>query len=116
LKALLLHATERLACTMATHVVCVGPSIRRELVSAGLCAESKAVVIGDGSSNGVDTSSFDRTRLPEGTREQVRSRLGIPQNALVVGFIGRIGREKGICELHRAWRALRDRHPAAHLL
>ena len=116
LKALLLHTTERLACTMATHVVCVGPSIRGELVAAGLCSESKAVVIGDGSSNGVDTASFDRTRLPEGTREKVRSRLGIPQNALVVGFIGRIGREKGISELQRAWRQLRDRCPSAHLL
>src|SRR5204863_7486064 len=72
--------------------------------------------VGDGSSHGVAAFWFDRTRLPEGTREQVRSSLGIPQNALVVGFIGRIGREKGIGELQRAWRELRDRCPAAHLL
>jgi glycosyltransferase involved in cell wall biosynthesis len=90
--------------------------MRRELVTRGLCSESKAAVIGDGSSNGVDTQWFDRARLLEGTRDQVRSRLGIPQNALVVGFIGRIAREKGICELHRAWRELRDQYPAAHLL
>jgi lipopolysaccharide/colanic/teichoic acid biosynthesis glycosyltransferase len=113
---LILRTAERLACAAATHVVCVSHSIRHELVTAGLCPRRKAVVIGDGSSNGVDTCWFNRTRLPEGTREQVRSRLGIPQNALVVGFIGRIGREKGICELHRAWRVLRDQCPAAHLL
>jgi lipopolysaccharide/colanic/teichoic acid biosynthesis glycosyltransferase len=112
----ILRTTERLACAAATHVVCVSRSVRDELVTAGLCPLRKAVVIGDGSSNGVDTRCFDRTRLPAGTREQVRSRLGIPQDALVVGFIGRIGREKGICELHRAWRELRDRCPAAHLL
>jgi lipopolysaccharide/colanic/teichoic acid biosynthesis glycosyltransferase len=116
LQRLILRATERLACAMATDVVCVSHSIRSELVAARLCPSRKAVVIGDGSSNGVDTCAFDRTRLPEGTREQVRSRLGIPQNALVVGFIGRIGREKGIGELERAWRQLRDRCPAAHLL
>ena len=116
LQRLILRTTERLACAMATHVVCVSHSIRHELVTAGLCPLPKAIVIADGSSNGVDTRWFDRTRLPESTRKQVRFRLGIPQNALVVGFIGRIGREKGICELQRAWRELRERCPAAHLL
>ena len=116
LQRLILSTTERLACSMATHVLCVSHSIRHELVGMRLCPSHKAVVIGDGSSNGVDTSWFDRTRLPEGTREQVRARLGIPGNALVVGFIGRVGREKGISELQRAWRLLRDRCPSAHLL
>ena len=90
--------------------------MRDELVSAGLCSSRKAVVLGDGSSNGVDTRWFDRMRLPRNTRKAVRFRLGIPQDALVVGFIGRIGREKGICELQRAWREIRDWHPSAHLL
>jgi lipopolysaccharide/colanic/teichoic acid biosynthesis glycosyltransferase len=116
LRAFILRTTERLACATATHVVCVGHSMRRELVAAGLCPLSKAIVIADGSSNGVDTRWFDRTRLAEGTRRQVRFRLGIPQNALVVGFIGRIVREKGIGELERAWREVRDRYPTAHLL
>jgi glycosyltransferase involved in cell wall biosynthesis len=35
---------------------------------------------------------------------------------LVVGFVGRVGREKGICELHRAWSDLRDRCASAYLL
>ena len=112
----LLRATERIACAAATQVICVSHSIRRELVDAGLCAARKTTVLANGSSNGVDVCWFDRTRLTEGTREEIRSRLGIPQDALVIGFVGRIVREKGICELNRAWRDLRDRCPSAYLL
>jgi len=90
--------------------------MRDALVDTGLCASRKAIVLGDGSCNGVDTAWFDRARLPERTREDVRSRLGIPHDALVVGFVGRVGREKGIGELHLAWRELRDRCASAYLL
>ena len=96
LQRLILRTTERLACAMATHVVCVSHSIRHELVTAGLCPFHKAIVLGDGSSNGVDTRWFDRRRLPGSTRKQVRFRLGIPQNALVVGFVGRIGHRRQV--------------------
>jgi len=116
LRRRVLGATERVACRAATHVLCVGPSVRHELVSAGLCPARKAVVLGDGSCNGVDSTWFDRTRLAENTREAVRSRLDLPQNALVIGFIGRLAREKGIGELHGAWGLIRERYPSAYLL
>ena len=112
----ILRMTERIACASATQVICVGHSMRRELVGAGLCAARKTTVLANGSANGVDTRWFARARLAENTRGEIRARLGIPQNALVVGFVGRMVREKGICELHRAWRDLRDRCATAYLL
>jgi glycosyltransferase involved in cell wall biosynthesis len=112
----ILLATERIACASATQVICVGHSMRRELVGAGLCAARKTTVLANGSANGVDIRWFDRARLGQGAREDSRSRLGIPPDALVVGFVGRMVREKGICELHRAWRDLRDRCASAYLL
>jgi glycosyltransferase involved in cell wall biosynthesis len=112
----LLLAAERVACAAATHVVCVSPSIRHELVARGLCLADKATVLANGSCNGIDLSQFDRAALPAGTREAVRRRLDLPLDAVVVGFIGRVVREKGICELYRAWCEVRQRCQSAYLL
>lgn len=113
---LILLAVERLTCAAATHVVCVSHSVRQELVARGLCPAQKAIVLGNGSSNGVDTAAFDRSRFPGGAVAQARLNLGIPADALVVGFVGRIGREKGIAELFHAWQDIREAFPSAYLL
>lgn len=46
-------------------------------------------------------------------RADARRRLELPQNALVVMFVGRLGIEKGLLDLMHAWRMIR--HPDAHL-
>jgi len=112
----ILFAVERLTCSAATHIVCVSPSIRRELVAAGMCPADKAVVLGHGSSNGVDMSVFDPARFPADAVAKARANLGIPADALVIGFLGRIGREKGIEQLYQAWRTIREEFPSAYLL
>jgi glycosyltransferase involved in cell wall biosynthesis len=115
----ILLATEKLTCATATHVICVSHSVRGELIAHGLCKARKAIVLANGSSNGIDTAWFSRARvasLPGETRDEVRDRLGIPRDALVVGFIGRLGRDKGIGELQRAWQDVRQRCASAYLL
>jgi glycosyltransferase involved in cell wall biosynthesis len=112
----ILFAVERLTCHAATHIVCVSPSIRHELIAAGLCRAEKAVVLAHGSSNGVDMSVFDPAHFPAEAVKTARANLGIPADALVIGFLGRIGREKGVEQLHDAWRAIRDTFPTAYLL
>jgi glycosyltransferase involved in cell wall biosynthesis len=42
--------------------------------------------------------------------------VGIPEGALVAGFVGRIVRDKGLIELTKAWQVLRDEFPMLHLL
>jgi glycosyltransferase involved in cell wall biosynthesis len=111
-----LLAVERMTCSAATHVICVSQSIRRELIAAGLCSPEKAVVLGHGSSNGIDTDVYDRARFTPEAIKATRGGFGIPEDALVVGYIGRIGREKGIGELREAWQSIRAAVPTAHLL
>jgi glycosyltransferase involved in cell wall biosynthesis len=62
------------------------------------------------------TERFDPDRLPIGTRRDVRAQYGIPEDALVLGFIGRIVHSKGITELAEAWSSLREEFPSLHLL
>ncbi|HYH81048.1 MAG TPA: glycosyltransferase family 4 protein, partial [Longimicrobium sp.] len=42
--------------------------------------------------------------------------LGLPDGALVVGFIGRFERRKGLIDLARAWPAVAEAAPEAHLV
>lgn len=116
-KRVLLSATERVACRLAHLVLCNSHSMRQVAVDEGLCPPGKIRVLLGGSGNGVDASGqFDPASLDPDARATTRSRLGIPADAVVVGFVGRIVRDKGVAELAEAWSRLRGRHPEAHLL
>jgi glycosyltransferase involved in cell wall biosynthesis len=74
------------------------------------------VVLGPGSCNGVDASRFAAT--PELMRRAatLRCQLGIPPEAPVVAFVGRLTRDKGIPELMEAFLRLDKQFPDLHLL
>ena len=65
---------------------------------------------------GIDLSLFDPLRFPPFRREEIRRSLGLLPDHRVVGFIGRLVREKGVIELFKAFRCLRSDHPSARLL
>lgn len=65
--------------------------------------------------NGVDTAAFDPAQFAA-ARVEVREKYGIPADAPVVGFVGRLVREKGIFELVEAVARVRMRNPKVRLL
>jgi glycosyltransferase involved in cell wall biosynthesis len=103
LKRRILIYAERLACYFAHRVICVSQSVREKALACGLARPERMVVLGPGSCNGVDTSRFAAT--PELARRaaELRSQLGIPAEAAVVAFVGRLTRDKGIPELIEAF-------------
>lgn len=110
------EASERLCCSLATHVQCVSESVRQVLIQGGFCADEKAAVLLAGSSNGVDaTGRFDPSKHIVG-RAELRRSLGVPENGVVIGFVGRLVRDKGIESLFDAWLQLREEFSAAFLL
>jgi glycosyltransferase involved in cell wall biosynthesis len=118
LKRSVLRWTEKASCRLADHVLCVSISLREEMIADGLgpASETEIEVLLGGSVNGVDADvEFDPVRAA-GFRGTVRLDQGIPDDDLVVGFIGRIVRDKGMVELARAWTVLRDRHPDLRLM
>lgn len=112
----ILTATEWIASACADEVVCVSRSLERIAVEGGYIPREKALVVGEGSSNGVDVTRFSRTeaRVAEGKRKLAE--LGIPLDAPLVGFVGRLVSDKGIEELVAAFERVRARVPAARLL
>ncbi len=113
LKCKLLEATERLASWCATDVLCVSPSLRQIYIERGLARPEKTTVLGHGSSNGVD---FDRFWSSPSRRQRARSALGLGDDSLVVGFVGRLVRDKGVGELVDAFELVRKRVPDAVLV
>jgi lipopolysaccharide/colanic/teichoic acid biosynthesis glycosyltransferase/glycosyltransferase involved in cell wall biosynthesis len=60
--------------------------------------------------NGIDLDRFDPAKHA-GCRSEVRAELGIRDDEVVVGLVGRLVIEKGYREVFAAARALRDDHP-----
>ena len=116
LQRALLMTTERTSCALATRVIAVSASLREVAVEARLCRRDKITVLGGGSGNGVDSGRFDPARIGSAAGRSLRARLGIPEDALVVGFIGRLVRDKGVVELAAAFRELKARFANVHLL
>jgi glycosyltransferase involved in cell wall biosynthesis len=117
LKRRLLQCCDRLASWLATDVLCVGYELRQLVLADNLAPPTKARVPASGSINGVDARSrFNPDRFSDAERMAIRARLNIPADATVIGFVGRLVPDKGICDLAQSWQELRDEFPKLHLL
>ena len=117
LKRRVLWLSEFLSCQLADRVTAVSFSIQDRALTEGFCSGKKIVVLGKGSSNGVDASNrFNPDKLVLGIRNSIRQHYDIPSNSLVLGYVGRINRDKGIIELEEAWQHLRSQFPELYLL
>ena len=65
--------------------------------------------------NGVDLNRFDPERHAA-VRQQVRAELGISDDEVVVGLVGRLVAEKGYREVFEAARTVRQRHLGARFV
>jgi glycosyltransferase involved in cell wall biosynthesis len=106
----ILLAAERLASACSHAVLCNSESLRNQALSLRVAPASKLRLLGSGSSNGVDVERFSPGP------GILRARLGLPPDAPVVGFVGRLTRDKGLPELVEAFDAILAARPQAHLL
>jgi glycosyltransferase involved in cell wall biosynthesis len=115
-KRFVLGLAERAACANAQRVRFVSPSLREKAIELGLVAPEKAFVVASGTSNGVDVERFRSTPERTTAARGLRGSLNIPANAPVIGFVGRLTRDKGIPELCGAYYRLKPSFPDLHLL
>lgn len=117
LRRALLRVTERITSWLADRVLFDSASLERVFLRERLCRAEKCVTLLGGLGNGVDARGrFDPARITARTRVRLRQRLGVQADAPIVGYVGRLARDKGIAELAAAWPLVRGRHPTAHLL
>ncbi len=116
LKRSILAAAERVSCRCANHVLCVSESVQNRAVEFGLVQRGRCGFLGRGSFNGVDAERFAPTPGRLAQAAEVRRQLAIPRDAPVIGFVGRLTRDKGVPQLVEAFRRVRERLPRTRLL
>jgi glycosyltransferase involved in cell wall biosynthesis len=113
LRTLLKIATS-IPCRLADVTFAVSPSMRDRVCAEGLASAKSVRVLGAGSANGVDVRRFSPERIPLG--EEFRAKNGIPADAVVLGFVGRLTHDKGVEELAHAFVAVHEQEPSVVLL
>lgn len=103
LKRKILDIVEKLTYSCATKVYPNSFKMRDIIIENAYCPTSKLKVLGNGSSNGIDTSYFDRSHFSEQDKDSLKSELGILPTDFVFVFVGRIVADKGINELIAAF-------------
>lgn len=115
LKRTIFKNIERMVCRFSTNVQPDSYGNLKFCRKQGLYDENKSCVIWNGSAKGLDLSAFDVSHKEE-YAEEIKAKYGIKEEEPVIGFVGRLGREKGCHELFRAFQQVKKEFPKAKLL
>ena len=102
-KRKLLDFVEKLTYRCATKVYPNSKGLYEIILQNNYAKESKLKVIGNGSSNGIDTTHFSPQQVSDTQKEALRKEIGISPQDFVFIFIGRLVGDKGINELVSAF-------------
>jgi glycosyltransferase involved in cell wall biosynthesis len=108
--------TERAACWCSNKVLCVSRSLKDKVIELGVCKSQKVVVLGSGSCIGIHVADYAPTPERLAAASVLKNSLGIPPDAPIVGFVGRLTKDKGIVELLDAFALIRQELGNAYLL
>lgn len=103
LKRQLLMLTDRITCASSTHIIAEGMGVKADLLNHGITSRPVRV-LGYGNVRGVDLNHYSPTPRLKAEGQALRRRLGIPDEARVLVFIGRFVGDKGLRELAEAMR------------
>lgn len=95
---------EKLVCSLSTDIRAVSRKNLDFAVDEGLYKKSKAKVIGEGGTVGVDLDLFDLSKK-QSYSQDIRKLYAI-KNSFVFGFVGRLSKDKGANELLEAFREI----------
>ena len=97
----------------AKKVVCVSPSVARRRMEDGIDTANRQVILGGGSCNGVDAiNKFNPENVSSKDLVFLKQKFGLVESDFVIGFSGRLVRDKGIAELSLAFQMLKEKHPS----
>lgn len=116
LKRKILDFVEKITYKLAHRVFPNSFELKNIILDLDFAEESKLKVLGNGSSNGIDTNYFDPSQFSIKYKSELKASLGISQDDIIFVFVGRLVKEKGIEELILAFNDLRENFPNCSLL
>jgi glycosyltransferase involved in cell wall biosynthesis len=108
---------EFLSCACSHKVVLMSQSNLRYISQKKLCRPDKMGILGRGTNQGVDAKGrFNPEKTDKNNVLRLRQTLNIPEKTLVIGYMGRLVKEKGILELVKAWNGIKKNTVSCVLL
>ena len=105
-KRRILEQVERITYSLATKVYPNSKGLKKIILDHKFANPHKIKVLGEGSSNGIDTQYFNPADFSAENKNELRQGLGISVKDLVFIFVGRLVKDKGINELVQAFKKL----------
>ncbi|NNK88864.1 MAG: glycosyltransferase family 4 protein [Flavobacteriaceae bacterium] len=116
LKRILLDMVEKFTYANATKVLPNSKGLETIILENGYTGIEKIQLIGHGSSNGINTEYFNSRQVSSQVKETLITSLGLPPDAYVFVFVGRLVKDKGINELVEAFAQVSKAHDRCALL
>lgn len=93
-------------------VVCVSRFVANARLHHLIDSPHKQYILGTGTCGGIDTQmKFNPINIVDNEKEELKIKLGIGVDDFIIGFSGRIVKDKGIVELVDAFKILTSKHP-----
>lgn len=109
-KILLYKCIEKVLSPLCDCIVCISNSEKKTALQNNICSESKLNII----CNGIDIQKYIENSPKEVT--VTRESIGIPENALVVGYVGRISTQKAPDIYIKAAKLIREKSLEAYFI
>ncbi len=102
----LLNIVEKVTYSNATLVLPNSFGLKKIIKDHKFTTDNKIKIIGKGSSNGINTDYFDKSKIDSKQQNILKKQLNISDDDFVFIFVGRLVRDKGINELINAFTAI----------
>lgn len=113
----ILLLAELLSCACSHKVIMMSGSNLRYMSAKKLCRPEKMGMLGCGTNQGVDARGrFNPERIDVNNALRLRRKLNIQEDTAVIGYMGRLVKEKGIRELVNAWNDIKKESISCVLL
>lgn len=112
LRRVILKLAEQMTGLLATDIVNVSPSINQLAINHHLNSSKKQEVIGKGTCGGIDADVlFNPQNINYEDLENLKRALNLTKDHFIIGFCGRLCRDKGIGELIGGVELFKNNHP-----
>lgn len=115
-KGKILKYTDIFTAKLSTQIVNVSPSVSKKAIELKLNKPEKQVILSKGTCNGISTSKFNAKNISKSKCLQIKHSLKIPNDSFIIGYTGRLVKDKGIVDLFLAFRYLKKKYKNIILL
>jgi glycosyltransferase involved in cell wall biosynthesis len=107
---------EKITALCSHRIICVSDSVKRKMNDFCLAKQDRMYVPGHGSVNGLNSSRFQLNSEVIRQSLAIRQKYSIPPGVPMIGFVGRIVRDKGIIELIESYKKILVIKPETRLM